>query len=180
MQRLTDIADRIRDIGFQCRRCGDCCRALDECPHRVFVGAREVRSILAETTYRWDEVAEPYPEFIDAAGGGRYTLGWCLRHTDDRCIFLTDAGCSVYANRPWICRTYPFMLHGDKIIVSECPGIGAPMSREEAEHIARELLDRQIAEQVEYDEIRTQLARSQVATGKCAVIDSEGPKVLHG
>jgi Fe-S-cluster containining protein len=179
MQHVAEIAERIRVIGFQCRRCGDCCRTLENCPHHVFVGAREVRHVLSGTPHRWDDVVEPYPEFIEA-NGGAYTLGWCLRHTADRCIFLSIDGCNIYPNRPWICRTYPFMLHGDELIVSECKGIGAPMTMEEAERIARDLLARQIAEELDDEAIRDQLEKSRVPAGTRAVIDSEGVKVLHG
>jgi hypothetical protein len=72
------------------------------------------------------------------------------------------------------------MLHGDELIVSECPGIGAPMTTEEAERIARELLARRIAEELDDEAIRTQLDKSRVPAGARAVIDSEGLKVLHG
>jgi len=72
------------------------------------------------------------------------------------------------------------MLHGDELIVSECPGIGAPMTMDEAERIACDLLARQIAEKLEDDEVRTQLAKNVVPARVRAVIDSEGLKVLYG
>ena len=40
-----------------------------------------------------------------------------LRMNDDEaktCPFLTDAGCGVYADRPWPCRMYPLGLAAQK------------------------------------------------------------------
>jgi hypothetical protein len=72
------------------------------------------------------------------------------------------------------------MLHGDELIVSECPGIGAPITTEEAEGIARGLLERRIAEDLDDEALCIQLEKSRVPAGVRAVIDSEGLKVLHG
>lgn len=47
----------------------------------------------------------------------------CLNNPDRICIFLTHDVCSIYNHRPFICRTYPFYLHKDKIKESKnlCP-----------------------------------------------------------
>jgi hypothetical protein len=126
----------------------------------------------------WDKVAEPYPDFISADNGGEYTLAWCLRRTADACIFLRDGRCSIYARRPWICRTYPFMLVDDDLAVSECPGLGAPLTPLDARDAAADLCRRQAAEAVEEAGIRAVFHEATVPPGKRAVIDSEGVKVL--
>ncbi|BBL67679.1 YkgJ family cysteine cluster protein [Methanoculleus chikugoensis] len=179
MLGVDDVAAQLGSIGFRCRGCGGCCRRVAEDSNLVLVSPAEVRAIMAATGMAWDEVAEPYPDFIGADGGGEYTLAWCLRRTVDACIFLRDGRCSIYAHRPWICRTYPFMLVDDDLAVSECPGLGARFSPCDARDAATDLCRRQAAETVEEAGIRAVFHEAVVPPGKRAVIDSEGVKVLH-
>ncbi|MDV2481710.1 YkgJ family cysteine cluster protein [Methanoculleus sp. Wushi-C6] len=180
MLGVDDVAGRVGTIGFRCRGCGACCRRVAEDSNLVLVSPAEVRAIMAATTMAWDEVAEPYPEFIDAGNGGEYTLAWCVRRTADACIFLCEGRCSIYAHRPWICRTYPFMLVDDDLMVSECPGIGAPISPRDAQALGADLCSRQAAEGAEEAGLRGVFERTTVPPGRRAVIDSEGVKVVHG
>ncbi|CVK32595.1 YkgJ family cysteine cluster protein [Methanoculleus bourgensis] len=136
MLGVDDVRDQVGSIGFGCRGCGACCRRVAEDSNLVIVSPAEVRAIMAATGMAWDEIAEPYPDFIDAGNGGEYTLAWCIRRTADACIFLRDGRCSIYAHRPWICRTYPFMLVDDDLLVSECPGLGTPLSPGAAHDVA--------------------------------------------
>ena len=179
MLGINDVASLVGSFGFHCRECGACCRQVAEDSNLVIVSPVEVRAIMAATGMTWDEVAEPYPDFIAAGNGGEYTLAWCIRRTVDACIFLRDGRCSIYAHRPWICRTYPFMLADDDLRVSECPGIGAPLSPCDAQDTAADLRRRQAAEEAEEAGIRSVYRRATVPPGKRAVIDSEGVKVLH-
>lgn len=180
MLSVDDVADRVRSIGFGCQGCGACCRRIAEDSNLVIVSPAEVRAIMAVTGMAWDEVAEPYPEFIDAEEGGRYTFAWCIKRTDDACIFLDDGRCSIYAHRPWICRTYPFMLQDDDLLISECPGLGVPLTPDAAHDITEDLYRRLAAETLEEVGIRTIYQKARVLPGESAVIDSEGVKVLHG
>ncbi|MCE5337549.1 MAG: YkgJ family cysteine cluster protein [Methanomicrobiaceae archaeon] len=180
MLGVDDVRDRIESVGFRCRGCGACCRRVAEDSNLVIVSPAEVRAIMAATGMAWDEVAEPYPDFIDAGNGGEYTLAWCIRRTAKACIFLREGRCSVYAHRPWICRTYPFMLVDDELRVSECSGLGMPLSPPGARDAAADLCGRQAAEAAEEAGIRAVYQRATVPPGKRAVIDSEGVKVLHG
>ena len=180
MLRVDDVTDRVGSIGFECRECSACCRRVAGDSNLVIVSPAEVRVIMAATGMAWDEVAEPYPDFIDAGNGGEYTLAWCIRRTADACIFLRNGRCSIYANRPWICRTYPFMLDGDDLLVSECPGIGVPLSPGAAHDLAAELCRRQAAEAAEEAGVRAVYRRVRVPPGERVVIDSEGVKVIYG
>ncbi|WP_243670226.1 hypothetical protein [Methanoculleus chikugoensis] len=84
MLGVDDVAAQLGSIGFRCRGCGGCCRRVAEDSNLVLVSPAEVRAIMAATGMAWDEVAEPYPDFIGAdGGGGEYTLAWCLRRTVD-------------------------------------------------------------------------------------------------
>jgi len=180
MLGVDDVAAQLGSIGFRCRGCGACCRRIAEDSNLVLVSPAEVRTIMAATGMAWDEVAEPYPDFINAGNGAEYTLAWCLRRTADACIFLLDGRCSIYAHRPWICRTYPFMLVDDDLAVSECPGLGAPLTPLDARDVAADICRRQAAETMEEAGIRAVFREAAVPAGKRAVIDSEGVKVLDG
>lgn len=180
MLGIDDVANRIRSVGFRCLGCGACCRRVAEDSNLVLVSPAEVRKIMAATKMSWDEVAEPYPDFIESESGGQYTLAWCIRRNEDACIFLRDGRCSIYPHRPWICRTYPFMLVDDDLWVSECPGLGTPLSLHDAHVAAADLCRRQAAETAEEIGLRAAYQRAVVPPGKRAVIDSEGMKVLNG
>jgi Fe-S-cluster containining protein len=126
-----------------------------------------------------DNVVEPYPEIINNPGGSRYTLGWSLRREDGNCRFLVKGLCSIYANRPWICRTYPFMLDGDNLVVSECESLGWVISEQEANLIARTLLECRCAEEEEERRVQKVLQKSKIPPCAFVVIDSEGMRVIE-
>ncbi|MFA7562609.1 MAG: YkgJ family cysteine cluster protein [Methanoculleus sp.] len=180
MLEVDDVTGRIESIGFCCRECGACCRRVAEDSNLVLVSPAEIRAIMTATGMAWEEIAEPYPDFITAGTGGEYTLAWCIRRTDEACIFLREGRCSIYVHRPWICRTYPFMLVDDDLVISECPGLGAPLSSCDARDAAADLCRRQAAEAVEEAGVRVVFREAVVPPGKRAVIDSEGMKVLDG
>jgi len=174
------LAARIRKIGFSCTSCGSCCRGDETDPGHVMVSCDEVRAIMAATGLSWDGAAQPYPEVLGDRAGGRYTLGWCVRQEGGTCRFLRQGRCGVYAARPWICRTYPFMLDGDDLVVSACEGLGRPVSCEAALQIAHDLVLRRTAEEGEAARVRRVLATTPRPAGSFIVIDSEGMKVVDG
>jgi Fe-S-cluster containining protein len=176
----ADLTDDIVRIGFRCTGCGDCCRRVEPGSNLVMAGAPEIRRILQATGGCWDDVALPYPEYIDGPGRSRITFGWCLRHAGDTCAFLGNGRCRIYAARPWICRTYPFMLGDDGLIVSECPGIGGPIGEAEAYVLAVDLLARKHAEDAEHRQVALRYGSAAVPPGMSVVIDSEGVKHIHG
>jgi Fe-S-cluster containining protein len=180
MEPETALAARIKAIGFQCQGCSDCCRRVADESNLVMVGPPEIRQLCSATGRAWREIAEPYPEFIEDGQGMRYTFGWCLKRTADRCMFLEDDRCAVYDHRPWICRTYPFMLGEEGLMVFECPGLGREIAEEDAVAIARALLARKHAEDEEYRAVKKHFANMRSAGARTLVIDSEGEKPIHG
>jgi Fe-S-cluster containining protein len=174
------LANEITNIGFQCQRCGECCRNTGRESNLVMVGPPEIRRICGATAHAWQEVAEPYPEFIEDGQGSRYTFGWCLKRTSDRCMFLEQGRCAVYDQRPWICRTYPFMLGEEGLMVFDCPGLGREIAEEDALAIARCLLERKRAEDEEYAATKKHFMNMSNSGGSTRVIDSEGQKTIHG
>jgi Fe-S-cluster containining protein len=171
------LAREIRRIGFRCRQCGTCCRGED---HLVLVMADEVRDLLGRAPGSWQEIVEPYPEFLEAGNGALYTLGWCLRRRGDACRFLSREGCMVYGSRPRICRTYPFVLTDGRLEVSACPGLGASMTPEEARALASALRERARAEKAEEAQMARVLSECRIPAGCRCVVDTEGVRVLDG
>ncbi|MFC7080927.1 YkgJ family cysteine cluster protein [Halorussus caseinilyticus] len=123
---IADIADAIESIGFECTRCGACCKAEADDPHTATVFPDEVRDLEDATDYDWRDVARPMPYGLDGGesdgGGGSdgeptgETFEWALQ-TDacGDCAFYEEAddgtgACSVHGDRPLICETYPFSV----------------------------------------------------------------------
>jgi Fe-S-cluster containining protein len=176
---LSHLAEGIRGIGFSCRRCGACCRPGPDDSGLVFLSHDEVDALVACGAGSWDEVAGPYPEFLSCGKGSAVTFGWCLRHEKGRCRFLSEQGCTVYPARPWICRTYPFALAGGKLAVSDCPGLGLPISREEAFLLAGDLLERAGFEAEDEERVREVFASTRLPEGKRCVMDGSGLRICE-
>ncbi len=125
------LADAIETIGFECTRCGACCKAgSSEAPggpeqdrssdvadsreeHVATVFPDEIRRLRETTEYDWRDVARPMPYGL---ARGNETFEWALQ-TDacGDCTFYTEAddgtgSCTVHSDRPLICRTYPFSV----------------------------------------------------------------------
>lgn len=104
---LNELAEILRDVGFECDLCGKCCT-------RQFNG--HVFLLDSDTT-RVKElepaalVPAPDFEFCDQAGRF-YVSGYALRfQPDGSCHFLEAGRCRIYDQRMSICRIYPYMLH---------------------------------------------------------------------
>ncbi len=130
---VADLADAIESIGFECTRCGACCKGYetedadetdgtDREPHTATVFPDEVRTLQSpddvDTEYDWRDVARPLPYGLEAGDDGPKgeTFEWALQ-TDScgDCTFYEEAddgtgGCSVHDDRPLICQTYPFSV----------------------------------------------------------------------
>jgi Fe-S-cluster containining protein len=180
MISLQELAGSIRRIGFACRGCGTCCGPSGGDAGRVLVSPPEIRALIAVSGDEWGDAVEPYPEWIDGPDESRYTLAWCLKHGEKGCRFNVGGRCRIYSARPWICRTYPFMLDGNRLLVSECPGLGGHIAEEDAYTLASMLMDRQVAEFAEEERLKPHIAQAHIPSGSRAVIDGEGVKVLHG
>ncbi|MFB6072304.1 MAG: YkgJ family cysteine cluster protein [Halobacterium sp.] len=112
---VGELADAIEAIGFECTRCGACCKSEDDDPHTATVFPDEVRELADAGDRDWREVARPMPYGLDEDGTGE-TFEWALQ-TDacGDCTFYEedDSGtgeCTVHDSRPLICETYPFSV----------------------------------------------------------------------
>ena len=175
---LHRLADEIREIGFSCQRCGACCRPGAGDSGMVFASHEEVAALVESGAGSWEEVARPYPEFLTTANGAEVTFGWCVRHEGGRCRFLSGRGCTAYDARPWICRTYPFALVDGELAVSDCPGLGSPITPEDALSLARDLVGRARSEAADEERVKAACAAARIPEGKRCVIDSSGARIL--
>jgi hypothetical protein len=222
---VPDLADAIETIGFECTRCGACCKREGEPsepsdgasgeagdPHTATVFPDEVRDLQRATAesadfdhaYDWRDVARPMPYGLTEGPDGPEgeTFEWALQ-TDacGDCTFYEEAAdgtgaCTVHADRPLICETYPFsvVLNGDEIAsqpmgqavdregpvrAHECEGLGRDISREAAEDLARALKQRAVRELEEAIGVRDAYTPTDPA-GEVVVHDSEGAKDRDG
>jgi len=203
-----DLADAIETIGFECTRCGACCKAEADDPHTATVFPDEVRELQDGTEYDWRDVARPMPYGLDGDdASGRddtteptgETFEWALQ-TDScgDCTFYEEAddgtgACSVHGDRPLICETYPFSvaLGGTSqpmgeavdeegvVRAHECEGLGRDISREAAEDLAAALKERAVRELREAIAVRDEYAPTDPDEG-VVVHDSEGAKHPDG
>jgi Fe-S-cluster containining protein len=191
---IAELADAIESIGFECTRCGACCRGETEDPHTATVFPDEVRELAGEDR-DWREVARPMPFGLSEDEDGEETFEWALQ-TDGcgDCTFYDDEGgaCTVYGDRPLICQTYPFSVAldgaaepmGDPVDsegvvrAHECEGLGRDISRADAEALARTLKERAVREVEEAIAVRDSYEPTD-ADG-VVVHDSEGQKRPDG
>jgi Fe-S-cluster containining protein len=83
---------------FQCRRCNQCCRQ----PGFVYISEPEAERIAAYLKMDIRDFMNHYCDFFDRR---KLVL---KKFPDESCVFLTEAGCSVYEARPGQCREFPF------------------------------------------------------------------------
>ncbi|AXG06490.1 YkgJ family cysteine cluster protein [Haloplanus rubicundus] len=198
---VSDLADAIESIGFECTRCGGCCKSDDEDPHTATVFPDEVRELQATTGYDWRDVARPMPYGLSAGADGPEgeTFEWALQ-TDacGDCTFYEEregeGRCTVHDDRPLICATYPFSValggtsqpmgeavdEAGMVRAHECEGLGRDISRADAEDLARTLKQRAVRELEEAIGVRDNYEPVETESGEVVVYDSEGPKDLNG
>ena len=189
-----ELIAALKETGFSCGMCGECCRMNTTDSNLIIMSAPEVREIMTATGLSWDEVAEPYPDLLEEDGVS-YTFDWCIRRHPEgnrSCVFQgADNRCTIYEHRPWICRTYPLMLADDieggrtvtNLIKSECLCYGNKITDEEAEIQADDLISRKMNEDTEFMKIKsvyTKISLQKIRESgiKRCVIDSEGVKEI--
>jgi Fe-S-cluster containining protein len=200
------LADAIESIGFECTRCGACCKGAapddgEADPHTATVFPDEVRDLQAATDYDWRDVARPMPYGLTEGDSGPEgeTLEWALA-TDDcgDCTFYAETdgvgACTVHEDRPLICRTYPFSValggtaqpmgeavdREGLVRAHECEGLGRDIARDEAEELAAALKRRAIRELEEAIAVRDGYEPADPDPGEVVVHDSEGAKRPDG
>jgi len=140
---IIDLANKIRQIGFHCLRCSDCCIGND---NSVVVFPSEISRVMHFTGESWLETAEPPGDGEWDLDGNFHTLEWRLKKKNCSCKYFTKDRCMIYEVRPLLCRTYPFYLDRNILSFSECRGLGGEIGIKESESLAMLLLERTIKE----------------------------------
>ncbi|WP_254838737.1 YkgJ family cysteine cluster protein [Natronomonas marina] len=149
---VADLADAVESIGFECTRCGGCCKAVEPDDgetqeHTATLFPDEARELLDATDegfdreYDWRDVARPMPYGLSEGEDGPEgeTFEWALQ-TDacGDCTFYREAddgtgACTVHGERPLICRTYPF-----SVVLGEADDEDAAVAQPMGEAVDRE------------------------------------------
>jgi Fe-S-cluster containining protein len=225
---VAALADAIESIGFECTRCGACCKAAEGCgdgnepesqgdeseghDHVATVFPDEVRRLQGAAgdgeDYDWRDVARPMPYGLadGPEGPEGETFEWALQTGDcGDCQFYAEDGadgadadgqgrCRVHADRPLVCRTYPFSValggtsqpmgeavdSAGMVRAHECEGLGRDISRADAEELAAALRERAVRELEEAVAVRDAYDPTPTGPGEVVVHDSEGAKRPDG
>lgn len=191
---IADLADAIQELGFECTRCGACCKGHGD-DHTATLSPDEVRALTGPDR-EWRDVARPVPFGLEDGDGE--TFEWALQ-TDScgDCTFYeegaTEGTCTVYEDRPRICRTYPFSIdvagtepmgavidREGPVRAHECEGLGREISAAEARALARQLKERAIHDLEELRAVREVYRPMDPGPDEVIVHDSEGAKREDG
>jgi hypothetical protein len=139
-----ELADRIKAMGFECRKCAQCCMS-EFGDNTVIVSPSQIWEICKRSGLERDDFVIPAPSDDRDEDGNIHTFEWVLKKNDD-CFFLKEKICEIYECRPFICKTYPFYLLEGKLEVSECIGIGGNINDRETLELAGLLKERYVQE----------------------------------
>jgi Fe-S-cluster containining protein len=174
-QRIDEkkLAHRIKIIGFECRKCAQCC--MNEFgDNTVIVSPSQIRKICEMSGLKRDDFVIPTPSDDRDEDGNIHTFEWILKKNGD-CIFLKEKMCEIYECRPFICRTYPFYLVDGKLEVCECMGLGGNISDKESLELAGLLKERYVLEIKESISLFEKFnGFNKGGSGRVCVHDSEG------
>jgi len=99
-KRFRRIAEEIEEA-IDCRVCANCCRKST-----VRLSDRDIQRLSKALRVKEARVIEDYTMPSEDEG-------LILRRDDQSgCIFLSGHDCTIYEDRPDICRDYPHLVHG--------------------------------------------------------------------
>ncbi len=111
------------NIKFECIRCGLCCGDTKQKARHIFILNAEAKKIAAHTSRR-------IPDFSSEIKDKLPYVYEMKKTNEGKCVYLKNNRCSIYLQRPLICRFYPFELKFDEDkglhnfdFTLECPGI---------------------------------------------------------
>lgn len=90
-----------RGLQFECTQCHACCR---HDPGYVFLSRPDLETLARGRGLSPEAFVEAYCRWVDLGHGPVLSL---KEKKNYDCVFW-DQGCTVYADRPVQCRTYPF------------------------------------------------------------------------
>ncbi len=114
------------DVVFSCSKCGLCCGDTKQKKRRILLVKSDAQRIATKTKRQISTFA------TESANQAPYVYEMQKNPDDGKCVFLRNNECNVYADRPLICRFYPFELSTDEHgvykfrVTGECPGVFRP------------------------------------------------------
>ncbi len=112
-----------QSIRFKCVKCGICCGNTFKKERHVLLLKKEAAEISILTK-------RPICDFaVELTNEDPYAYEMKKTAKEGKCFFLNKKRCTIYPERPLICRFYPFGLETDQnqnkfFFTRECPGIG--------------------------------------------------------
>ena len=111
-----------KDVRFECSRCALCCGDTESRSRTILLLKSEAERISRKTT-------KDVPEFAHRKGNVEPYAFVMKKTADGKCVFLVDNLCTIYDERPLICKFYPFKLDDTEeryvfSVTHECPGVG--------------------------------------------------------
>lgn len=91
-------------VRFRCTKCGICCGDTKDKIRHILLLRTEAEQIAKTTTQPISNFAVEKPDRLP------YTYEMKKTKEDEKCVFLENNLCTIYALRPLICRFYPFEL----------------------------------------------------------------------
>lgn len=125
-----------KNISFECNKCGLCCGDTKEKTRRILLLQKEAEVISQETSI-------PIQEFATETNNKPYVYEM-KKPNQGKCFFLKNNQCTIYNQRPLICRFYPFELKHSQdqkthifSYTQECPTInkGKPMTKKDFQEL---------------------------------------------
>src|SRR5579863_6074070 len=100
MRGVADAHLRTEAFGYACGRCRRCCQSnlIQVDPYEIARLALRFGQTTAQARLAWTD-----------EGAGNYLK----READGSCVFLGPEGCTVYEDRPLVCRIYPLGRYVD-------------------------------------------------------------------
>ncbi len=89
-------------LAFECVRCSACCR-FD--PGYVFLSLQDLARLSKRMNFTKDLFIQKFCRIVTVGEKKRLSL---REKKNYDCIFWGEEGCSVYQDRPFQCRSYPF------------------------------------------------------------------------
>ncbi len=119
-----------QNVRFKCVKCGICCGDTLERERHVLLLKKEADEISTL-------IKQPICDFaVESTIEGLYAYEMKKTETEGKCLFLKENRCTIYSERPLICRFYPFGLETEQhqkrfFFTKECPGVGKGKKIEE-------------------------------------------------
>lgn len=111
-----------------CMRCGRCCTSFGVCvtPFDIIRLSKATGRNASDFVMAVEEPPERErgePAVLIRGMRSLIVLKW---RSGRDCMFYDGKGCSIYNDRPMLCRTYPFILHGGRLQSLRCRACPVP------------------------------------------------------